>query len=107
VRKEQLEAENKTFLTVFEKSEISWIMVRPEPEPDPSADDDSTKEKSKAILVSKDFFSNMEYGWIPEHGVEFFTLFIEDLHKKWNQLFRQADTHLAKTVSFPIITPFI
>ena len=37
---------------------------------------DPTPTASKAVVLrSKDYFSTLPYGWIPEHGMQFFTLF--------------------------------
>lgn len=55
-------------------------------------------EDSKPIFRSEDFRSTLNIGWIPENGVDFFTLFIIDLHKKWRVLLEQADIHLSRNV---------
>lgn len=55
-------------------------------------------EDSKPIFRSEDFRSTFNIGWIPENGIDFFTLFIIDLHKRWRVLLEQADIHLSKNV---------
>jgi hypothetical protein len=54
------------------------------------------------MLRSKEYFSTLPYGWIPAHGMQFFTLFIQDLHAKWDVIFRDAEAHLVKRVSHTI-----
>lgn len=53
---------------------------------------------SKPVFRSEDFRSTIDIGWIPENGVDFFTLFIVDLHKKWRVLFDEANSHLSRNV---------
>lgn len=57
-----------------------------------------TNADSKPVFRSEDFRSTIDIGWIPENGVDFFTLFIVDLHKKWRALFDEADSHLSLNV---------
>lgn len=56
---------------------------------------------SAPIFQSEDFRGTLEIGWIPESGVDFFTWFIVDLHKKWRVVFDDADDHLRKNVNSP------
>lgn len=53
---------------------------------------------SKPMFRSVDFRSTLECGWVPNHGVEFFTLFVSHLHAKWRDLFKQAEFHLCENV---------
>ena len=96
-----------SFATKSAKSEIFWIMVRVSvgDEPDtpgshgPRSAGSLPTTPKIVMLRSKDYFSTLPYGWIPAHGMQFFTLFLEDLHAKWDAIFRDADVHLANRVS--------
>lgn len=77
------------------RSEMSWIMRKPRIIPE----DDPTEVKSNPIFRTEDFRSTLDIGWIPESGLDFFTLFVEDLHKKWKDLMERADSHLVNYVS--------
>lgn len=79
------------FLTEVQKSEISWIMRKAE----------STDGKSN-IFRSMNYRSSLEYGWVPNHAVDFVTLFIRDLENKWKEIFKKAELHLKETVSSPL-----
>lgn len=58
------------------------------------------------VFRSEDFRSTLDIGWIPDHGIDFFTLFILDLHAKWRVLIEKADSHLSTNVSiFPLVAP--
>lgn len=50
------------------------------------------------IFRSEDFRGTIDIGWIPQSGVDFFTWYIVDLHKKWRVVFDDADDHLRKNV---------
>lgn len=81
---------------------MSWIMRKPciIPDDDPGR---PTETKSNPIFRTEDFRSTLDIGWIPDSGLDFFTLFLEDLHGKWKNLMERADSHLIKYVSnFPI-----
>jgi hypothetical protein len=41
----------------------------------------------------------LEYLSIPSHGVEFATLFLDDIHRRWLELLESAKVHLAEFVS--------
>lgn len=87
------------FQTNTQKSEISWTMRKPCVALDAKSDPGKgANENSKPIFRSEDFRSTLSIGWIPENGVDFFTLFIIDLHKKWRVLLEQADIHLSGNV---------
>lgn len=90
----------KAFKTKNQKSEISWIMRKPCINPDAQSDLEGRADaKSNPIFRSEDFRSTLSIGWIPDSGLDFFTLFILDLHKKWRVLFEKADSHLVESVS--------
>lgn len=87
------------FQTNTQKCEISWTMrkrcIGLDAQSDPGK---GVNEDLKPIFRSEDFRSTLSIGWIPENGVDFFTLFIIDLHKKWRVLLEQADIHLSRNV---------
>lgn len=80
------------------KSEMSWIMRKPciIPNDDPGR---PIQAKSYPIFRTEDFRSTLNIGWIPDSGLDFFTLFFVDLHKKWKDLMERADSHLINYVS--------
>lgn len=55
-------------------------------------------ETNESVFMSEDFRGTLEVGWIPESGVEFFKLFIADLHNKWRVVLDGADEHLRQNV---------
>lgn len=59
---------------------------------------ESADQKSNPIFRSMNYRSTLEYGWVPNHGVDFFTLFIRDLQNKWQEIFKKADIHLKESV---------
>lgn len=75
------------FVTGVQKTQISWVMRKTE-----SGD-------QRSIFRSMNFRSSFGCGWIPDHGVDFFTLFIQDLAQKWRDIFKKAENHLKDTVS--------
>lgn len=88
-----------TFQTRNERSEISWTMRKLSiPSVDPAT---GANAVSTPVFWSEDVRSTIAIGWIPENGVDFFTWFIVDLHKKWRVLFDDVDTHLRKNVNSP------
>lgn len=80
-------ASGVSFTTGIQKTQISWVMQKTE------------SDDRRSIFRSMNFRSSFEYGWIPNHGVDFFTLFIQDLDSKWHDIFRRAENHLKDTVS--------
>lgn len=38
---------------------------------------------------------------IPKNGVEFFTLFLDDVHERWLELFEKAKLHISESVNLP------
>jgi hypothetical protein len=51
------------------------------------------------ILKSKDYISSLGCGWLPVHGLEFFTMFVQELVPKWENLLDAAEAHLFSVVS--------
>ncbi|KAF8544142.1 hypothetical protein BDD12DRAFT_873510 [Trichophaea hybrida] len=49
------------------------------------------------ILSSRIYISTLSFGWIPDHRLEFFSLFLRNLKQKWCLLFDTAEHHLAST----------
>lgn len=96
-------APRDSFEVKAEKSEISWIMRKLRTDRKGDTDTDSNKNGTSAdpyfIFRSEDFRSTLDIGWIPESGVDFFTIFINDLHKKWKDLLEGIDEHLDNNVS--------
>lgn len=91
-----------TFHTRNERSEISWTMRKlslPSSDPAIGSNADSTP-----VFRSEDFRSTLQIGWIPENGVDFFPWCVVDLHKKWRGVFDDADAHLRKNVSSPVLS---
>lgn len=84
---------DNAFRTEVHKSEISWTL-----QSDPAGPADPTNPNSDPLFRSVDFRSTLNIGWIPDNGVDFFTLFIIDLHNKWRVLFDAADSHLTLSV---------
>lgn len=74
---------------------MSWIMRKPRIAPE----DDPTETKFIPIFRTEDFRSTLDIGWIPDSGLDFFTLFVEDLHAKWGDLMDRASEHLVNYVS--------
>lgn len=85
----------KPFRMKGETSRISWIMV--------ARSDDSTSkspadQKPLVNLRTVEYRGTLNIGWIPDHGVEFFTLFVVDLHGKWRKNMENARQHQATNV---------
>lgn len=80
------------------RSEISWIMRKSYLMPDTDAGP-PTETKPNRTLRTEDFRSTVDIGCIPDNGLDFFTLFVHDLHRKWIALLKDADSHLAENVS--------
>lgn len=90
----------KPFKTRLEKTEISWSMRRPSSDTDGKPGlRNSTDSVTYTIFQSVDYRSTLDIGWIPDHGVDFFSMFIVDLQKKWTDLLKSADKHLTNNVS--------
>lgn len=87
---------SRAFRVEAKQSKISWTMRKPFI---------SAAEKSSPILRSVEFISTLDIGWIPDDVVDFFGLFVLDLHKKWRQFLEKADLHLDASVSTSPPTP--
>lgn len=81
---------DRAFRVEAKQSKISWTMRKPFI---------SAAEKSSPILRSVEFISTLDIGWIPDDAVDFFGLFVLDLHKKWRGFLEKADLHLDASVS--------
>lgn len=91
----------KPFYTRPQKTEISWTLRRPPSKLNVKAHPEAPADGEKApIFRSTDYRSTLDIGWIPNHGIDFFSLFILDLQKKWRDLLEKADDHLSSNVSF-------
>jgi hypothetical protein len=66
---------------------IAWTMVPP------------TNTSVYPYWKSKDYFSTMPYGWIPDSGIDFFQQFVRHLKERWLELCDLAKRHLAERVS--------
>jgi len=64
----------------------------------PGAPPDS-ESSAKKIMRSVEFYSALDSLWVPDHGVDFFGLFLLDILGKWLELFTQARSHLSRSVS--------
>ncbi|KAF2800332.1 hypothetical protein K505DRAFT_228981, partial [Melanomma pulvis-pyrius CBS 109.77] len=66
------------------KCGIAWTMVSP------------TRPTDGSCWKSIDHFSTLSYGWIPDNGADFFTLFVQTLKEKWLTLCELAEERLSK-----------
>lgn len=82
-----------------QKVEISWIMAHPS---------ETECESKYGLYHPKELFLRsllylgtvrLKYLSIPSHGVEFATLFLDDIHRRWLELLESAKVHLAEFVS--------
>lgn len=106
-----LEHELANFGTDKRELKISWSMWRVNTSAASAAFErrgptkegvvDSKTKPLADICRSMDFRSTMDHGWVPSHGVEFFTLFIQHLHEQWGAIVAQAERHLVKSVRMP------
>ena len=80
--------EDQTYLDTFDWQEcgIAWTLTPP------------TKQKDGPHWKTRDHFSMLPYGWIPEDGVDFFRQFIDNLKRRWLKLCDLAEEHLSKRV---------
>lgn len=82
-----------------QKVEISWIMAHPsETECEPKCGLYHPKELFLRSLLYLGT-ARLKYLSIPSHGVEFATLFLDDIHRRWLKLLESAKVHLAEFVS--------
>lgn len=68
---------------------ISWTMVS------------ATVSQNGNVWGSMDHFSTLPHCWIPRDGAEFFSLFIQHLHKSWLTFCISAEKHLDQRVRKP------
>lgn len=76
---------------------ILWLMKRTLSESS-EEDQPGSENNRKIVWRSVEFRSTMRYFWIPENGVDFFTLFVTGVTEQWASIFSQAKTHLSKRV---------
>lgn len=88
----------KNFQRARETSQISWIMAA---RIDINGPDSKSPVGQKPLvnLRTVEYRSTLNIGWIPNHGVEFFILFITELHDKWRKLLGDARNHQSVNVS--------
>lgn len=87
-------------------SKISWVMFKSRPEKlNRTRPSEGTGRLNKSVefLESRIYLSSLEFGWLPDHGIEFFSLFVKDLVNKWSVLFERIRAHLAETVSYILL----
>lgn len=92
----------KPFRMKGETTRVSWIMVARSDDNTNKEGSDSkspTDQKPLVNLRTVEYRGTLNIGWIPDHGVEFFTLFIADLHEKWRKNLEDARIHQAINVS--------
>jgi hypothetical protein len=59
------------------------------------------------FFQSIDFRSTLTNGWIPRDGVEFFSLFLKEVEKKWIALFEASNVHQNRRVGLYIYRVFV
>ena len=80
-----------------EYSRISWVM---ESLKSHYTDIDARGVKDVVpVLKTKTYISTLKCGWMPVHGVEFFTMFVKELLPRWEKLIDAAELHLFGVVS--------
>jgi len=72
---------------------------------EPLLDEGCGPETRMKCLSSRIYISTLPFGWLPDHGIQFFSLFLRDLKHKWSALFSMAEEHLARTVSIHALVP--
>lgn len=87
----------KSFKTKLQESQISWDMVAGTDLGPGSKSSNGTSPR--VTLHTVDYRNSLSNSWIPDHSMEFVTLFISDLHNKWRELFKAAQEHQANNVS--------
>lgn len=86
-----------------EVSQISWTMIARSDVNKGLDAKGSIDQKPLVNLRTVEYRGTLNIGWVPDHGVEFFTLFIIDLHSKWRRNLEDARRHQATNVS-PVLT---
>lgn len=79
------------------KHAIVWIMVKPDtssagPETKPKRS--RTRPEARGFLVSKTFFSTLEYAAVPNAATDLFVPFIEQLQEEWEDVYKVAEQRL-------------
>jgi hypothetical protein len=82
-----LESQKQFKMPNWGESRITWTMMPP------------ANPSSRSTWKSRDHFSTLPYGWIPDDGVDFFTQFILCLKERWLKLCDLAEKHLSDRVS--------
>lgn len=70
---------------------IIWIMVKPK-----SA---TANSGSRETLVSRTFFSTLEYAAVPNSATDLFVPLAKQLYGDWSDLYTAAEEHLSDMVS--------
>lgn len=88
-----------------ETSQISWIMVaRSDGNANKGSDSKYPIDQKPLVnLRTVEYRGTLNIGWVPDHGVEYFTLFVADLHAKWRRHLGDARHHQDTNVS-PVFT---
>lgn len=68
-----------------------WIMVKPE--------SSTASNGSRETLVSRTFFSTLEYAAVPNSATDLFVPLVQQLHGEWGDLYTAAEEHLSDMVS--------
>ena len=87
----------KPFRQVKKNYSIIWIMVKPKSV--------TANSGSRETLVSRTFFSTLEYAAVPYSAIDLFISLVEQLHGDWSDLYTAAEEHLSDMVS--TLTDFI
>lgn len=54
---------------------------------------------SRETLVSRTFFSTLEYAAVPNSATDLFVPLVQQLHGEWNDLYTEAEAHQSDMVS--------
>ena len=54
---------------------------------------------SRETLVSRTFFSTLEYAAVPNYATDLFVPLVQQLHGEWNDLYTAAEEHQSDMVS--------
>jgi hypothetical protein len=97
----------KSFSTDPRKICISWIMhskslISKEPTPEGKPHNESENE---VLLRSQNYWGTVRNLWIPNHGVEFFIWFLDEVQDEWHGILDKAELFLDERVGLSI--PFV
>ena len=81
----------KPFRQLKKNYSIIWIMVKPKSV--------TANSGSRETLVSKTFFSTLEYAAVPNSATNLFVPLVEQLHGDWSDLYTAAEERLSDMVS--------